>query len=433
MNKNLKLYLIIENTLFVIFTIYLFSIRQSNTIPVINVLFFTIILFISRNITMFYNSMTHIATSIVLPILFPVMVILDPIWIVVIAFLGTIELKYRNKVFIWYQFLFNRTMLSLSATTAALIFNISILNSENLILSFLLASISYFLINNCLVYIVVRLANGKQDTSFSYFLQLTKNLLLSYVLGLLLYFCYIYLGKIFFLIVIILIYIVKDFIYTNIRKLNSITQIIESFLKVIDSKDHYTEGHCERVAKYTRILSEGLGIKKTKTERFVNIAKIHDIGKISIPDKILKSSSLLSDQEYEEIKKHSYYGYQLLKDIDLLKKDLNIILYHHEHYDGSGYPDGKKGEDIPLGSRILSICDAFDVMTTGRSYKPAMNKTEIIQEFNNCSGNQFDPIITSKMIKLINDDKFEDSFLKENKNNNRLLNRNNHIISNLKS
>ena len=362
MKKSLKIYLIIEYILFINFAIYLFYIKQSNTIPVINILFFTIILFISKNITIFYNSMTHITTSIVLPVLLPTMVILDPFWVALIISIGSIELKYRNKKFIWYQFLFNRTMLFISAGSSALIFNIGHIHFENLIISFLIASITYFLINNSLVYIVVRIANGKQDTSITYFLELTKNVFLSFILGLLLYYCYKNLGKIFFIVIIILIYIVKDFFYANLKELNSITQIIESFLKVIDSKDHYTQGHCERVAKYTRLLSEGLGIKKTKIERFVNIAKIHDIGKINIPDNILKSSSLLSDGEYDEIKKHSFYGYQLLKDIDLLNKDLEIILYHHEHYDGTGYPEGIKGEDIPLGSRILSICDAFDVM-----------------------------------------------------------------------
>ncbi len=415
MKKNLKIYLVLEYLLFIIFAIYLVSTKQQNTIPVINILFFTIILFVSRNITIFHNSMTHIATSIVLPILFPAMVILDPFWVAIITFIGTIELKYRDKKFIWYQFLFNRTMFFISAGTASLIFKISQYYFEHLIISFLLASIAYFLVNNILVYIVVRIANGKQDTSFSYFLELTKNLFLSFVLGLILYYSHIYLGKIFFIIAIILIYLVKDFIYTNLKELNSVTQIIESFLKVIDSKDQYTEGHCERVARYTRVLCEELGINKTKTERFVNIAKIHDIGKISIPDKILKSSSQLSRQEYNEIKRHSYYGYQLLKDIDLLNKDLDIILCHHEHYNGAGYPDGKKGEDIPLGSRILSICDAFDVMTYGRSYKPAMNKEEVVQELKVCSATQFDPNITKTMIKLVINDRFKTSFSKRSR------------------
>ena len=276
--------------------------------------------------------------------------------------------------------------------------------------SYYFASLAYFVISNSILFLINVMDNGVHNTPISYLPQIGKNLSLSYLLSLLLYYCYIYLNQIFFMVLIILIYFIKDFVYTNIKEVNSITQIVESFLKVIDYKDHYTEGHCERVARYTRILCHGLGINKNKIECFVNIAKIHDIGKISIPDKIIKSSSLLTDDEYDEIKKHSYYGYQLLKDIDLLNKDLKILLYHHEHYDGTGYPEGRMGSEIPLGSRILSVCDAFDVMTYGRNYKPAMDKKEIIQEFKDCAGTQFDPVITEKMIELINNDQLNDTF-----------------------
>lgn len=192
--------------------------------------------------------------------------------------------------------------------------------------------------------------------------------------------------------------------------LNSITQLTESFLKIIDLKDHYTEGHCERVARYTETLCTAMGIKRTKAEQIVNIARIHDIGKINVSDEILKSSSSLTAEEYNEIKKHSLFGYQLLKNIDLMNNGLDILLHHHEHYDGKGYPEGKKGTDIPFGSRILAVCDAFDVMTYGRTYKPAMSKEEIIQELERCSSRQFDPIIAGKMIELINKGVFDDIF-----------------------
>ena len=131
------------------------------------------------------------------------------------------------------------------------------------------------------------------------------------------------------------------------------------------------------------------------------MAKIHDIGKISVPDKILKSSGSLTDKEYAEMKNHSQYGYEILEDLDIFKEDLNIIKHHHERYDGNGYPDGLSGEEIPIGSRILAICDAYDVMSTGRVYKPALTKKEIIAEFEKCSGKQFDPEYAEMMIELI--------------------------------
>ncbi|HLV09370.1 MAG TPA: HD-GYP domain-containing protein, partial [Halanaerobiales bacterium] len=283
-----------------------------------------------------------------------------------------------------------------------------------------LGSLAYFFIDNGLVYLVVRLDNGNKNSSLVlYYIQLFKSLIISYFLGLILYYAYINYGKFLIILSIVLIYILKDLMYSRIQQINSLTQIVESFLKVIDSKDHYTEGHCERVGNYCRLLCKELNFSVSRRERIVNMAKIHDIGKIYVPDDILKSSGKLTPEQYEEMKKHSFYGYELLNDIDILRDDLKILLYHHERYDGLGYPEGKKGEEIPREARILCICDAFDVMTTGRDYKPAMNMEMVIQEIKSCSGTQFDPLLAGKMIELIERGRFDDSFRNYKKEKNR--------------
>jgi HD-GYP domain-containing protein (c-di-GMP phosphodiesterase class II) len=184
---------------------------------------------------------------------------------------------------------------------------------------------------------------------------------------------------------------------------------------VIDSKDHYTEGHCERVAEYTYQLCSEMNLSRAKSERIISIAKIHDIGKIYVDDDILRSANKLTKKEYSEIKEHTQYGYELLKDIDILNNDLDIILYHHERWDGGGYPEGIKGDKIPVGARILAVCDSLDVMITGRSYKPPMTKEDIIEEFENCAGKQFDPEIAKQMIKLIKKGFFDDGFKSKEK------------------
>ena len=414
MNKRLKYFLAVEYIFCSIFAIYLISNYYKASVARSNIneiIFFAIILFITRNLTLFFNSMDEIATSISLPIYFPAFVILNPLWIAIIAFISTIELKYRNKGFVWYKFLFNRTMFFITGGLACLVFKLINQNFNSILISFLLASIIYYIVNNGLVFLVLKFANQRQeDITLAYFIQLLKNIIVSYFLGIILYFSYIYFGILFFVLVILLIYIIKDIIYSNIKQINSFTQIIESFLKVIDSKDHYTQGHCERVAKYTKALCKAWGISKLKTERIVNISRIHDIGKIKVPDKILKSKKRLSDEEYEEIKNHSEYGYEILEDINLMKEDIDIILHHHERFDGKGYPQGLTGKEIPKGARILSICDAFDVMTTGRCYKRALTKKEVIKEIKKCSGNQFDPDIVKTMIDLIKQGEFDDCF-----------------------
>lgn len=411
MNTRLKTFLIIEFLSFLLFFIYLYQFHRFN-ISTIDVIFFILVLLITNNISFILNSKSDVTISIVLPILLPAIILLGPFWTAVIALIGSSEFHYKK--FAWYKFLFNRCMLFIVAGTASLIFQYTndILDLPLFTFPILLALLSYFIMNTGLVYLVVRIASGqKQDTSMLlYFIQLAKNLITSYFLGLVFYYCYIYFGKIFFVLAIVLIYILKDLLFSRIQLLNSFTQIVESFLKVIDSKDHYTEGHCERVARYTEILCKEMGLNRGKTERIVNMAKIHDIGKIYVDDSILKSSDFLTPEEYEEMKRHSEYGYQLLQDIDLLRRDLDIILYHHERYDGTGYPEGKKKKEIPLGARILSVCDALDVMVTGRSYKTALNKQQVIEELEECSGGQFDPEIAETMINIIKKGKFDDSF-----------------------
>ena len=418
MKPRLKTFLTFQYIGFISLFIYLYQ-QQGHTLMLDEVVFFTLALLITDNITGFLSTGSEIIVSISLPILIPAMVILEPFWVGMIALVSTINVL-DLKGFIWYKFFFNRSNLFFSAICGTFVFQFAnnYVDSSYLVLPILLGALFYFLINNGMVYLVIKISSGeKQDSSLLiYYFELAKNFVLSYFLGLLFYYSYIFFGKVFFVLAIILIYVLKDFIFSRIQQLNSFTQIVEGFLKVIDSKDHYTEGHCERVANYTRILCKELGMRKGKIERIVNMAKIHDIGKIYVDDSILKSSSLLTPAEYDEMKKHSYYGYELLKDIDILKKDLDIILAHHEKYNGSGYPDGIKGENIPFGARVLSICDAFDVMTQGRAYKPAMNKLEIINEFRACSGSCFDPEITRVMIGIINRGEFDDLIKEEDLN-----------------
>ncbi|MCF8000454.1 MAG: HD domain-containing protein [Halanaerobiales bacterium] len=417
MNKHTKIFLISLYILYGWFLYYTYVLIDSFTFDT-EIIFFIVILIILMNLSMFYNYKSKVQTAIFLPALIPAIVIFNPFWNIIIATLGSVKfMKFKEGKLIWYKFIFNRVMLGLSAGISAYIFNIFYVDyfNNNIILSILIASIVYFIINNLLLFIVINLSEEKQEISFMVYLtELSKNIFVSYFLGLLLYFSYTQFGKLFFLLVIILIYIVKDFFFSRIQLLNSFTQVIESFLKVIDSKDHYTEGHCERVAKYTNKLCDAANVNQRKKERIVNMAKIHDIGKIYVDDEILKSEDVLSDEEFKEMKKHSKYGYELLKDIDMLNDDLEIILHHHEFYNGNGYPKGIKEKEIPLGSRILNICDSFDVMTTGRSYKKALNKEETIREFERCSGKQFDPELADEIIKLIKNGELDESFKDKN-------------------
>ena len=411
MNKKVKIFLTIEYLIFLIFVISFALLYPINNFD-FDIIFFIITLFILSNLSYFINFKSNTSTSISLPVLIPAITIFNPFWILIIAFIGTSELNVREDKLPWYKFLFNRCMFGIAAGSAAIVYKLSITYlSINEIFALFLSAIIYFLINIGLVYVVIYLSNEKQKVSYNIFLtELIKSIFISYFLGLVLYFSYIQFGKLFFMLVIVLIYIARDFFFSRLQVLNTFTQIIESFLKVIDSKDHYTEGHCERVANYTKKLCDTINVNQRKKEKIVNMAKIHDIGKIYVDDEILKSDKILDEEDFNEMKKHSYYGYELLKDIDMLNDDLEIILHHHEFYNGNGYPKGIEGEEIPLGARILNICDSFDVMTTGRSYKRALNKEETIEELQKCSERQFDPELVDVMVELIENGTFESSF-----------------------
>lgn len=417
MKNRLKIYLMLIFIITISFSIFLIN-QYFHSLIIYEFLFLIICILIINNMSIFFNSVNEITTSMNLPVLIVGLFVLNPFWLAILSAIGSIEFRFRKIGFVWYKFLFNRCVFFLAAATAGIVFRISnpvLDNGEFPFLSILLASLIYFLVNNLLVYIVISIAENDVNniSLLSYFKELSKNLITSYFIGLILLASYIYFGKLLFLLVIILLFIIKDFFYSRLQQLNSYTQIIESFLKVIDTKDHYTEGHCERVANYTYHLCNEMRLSRAKSEKIISIAKIHDIGKIYVDDKILRSSDNLSNQEYEEIKRHTEYGYQLLKDIDLINDELDIILYHHERWDGRGYPKRLKGEEIPVGARILTACDSLDVMITGRSYKPPMTKEEIIEEYKECAGGQFDPEIAQKIIKLIKDGYFDDKFKSE--------------------
>ncbi len=169
----------------------------------------------------------------------------------------------------------------------------------------------------------------------------------------------------------------------------------------IDNKDNYTFTHSQDVAKYAVKLGEKLGLSKEDLEVLALAGKLHDIGKIGIPTNILKKPGSLTEEEWKIIKEHPRLGYLILNQLPKMEKLLQVVLYHHERYDGRGYPQNLQGKDIPILARILSIADAYSAMKSDRPYRKALSKEEIIKEIKNNMGRQFDPEIAQKFLDLL--------------------------------
>ena len=181
-------------------------------------------------------------------------------------------------------------------------------------------------------------------------------------------------------------------------------QLIEALCSTVEAKDHYTRGHSLRVAQYAREIMLRLGGDEKAQREVFYIGILHDVGKISVKDEIINKKGRLTDEEFEQIKLHTIAGYQILRNIDVIP-DLAIgARWHHERYDGSGYPNGLAGENIPLVARIISVADAYDAMTSNRSYHSTMPQEVVRNEIANGMGTQFDPKIAKIMLDMIDED-----------------------------
>ena len=181
--------------------------------------------------------------------------------------------------------------------------------------------------------------------------------------------------------------------------LNSIMVIANT----IDAKDAYTSGHSMRVAQCAAAIARRLNWPEDEIQNIHFVALLHDIGKIGVPDSILNKPGLLSTEEFDVIKKHPVIGNDILKDIHMIKNVAEGALYHHERYDGKGYPVGLAGEMIPIYARIIGIADAYDAMTSNRVYRRRLSRENVIREFEKGRGTQFDPNLTDLFLQMLHE------------------------------
>lgn len=180
-------------------------------------------------------------------------------------------------------------------------------------------------------------------------------------------------------------------------------ELMASLVAALESKDAYTKGHTQRVCNYSLMLAQKLNLSLEEKERIKKAALLHDLGKIGIPDSVLHKKGQLTDEEFSIIKEHEIISAKILEPIKEFKDIIPYILYHHENFDGSGYPHGLAADFIPLGARIIAVADMFDALTTGRSYKQAFSVEEAVREIERAKGKKLDPVLADKFIEALRD------------------------------
>ncbi|MCR5007697.1 MAG: HD-GYP domain-containing protein [Oribacterium sp.] len=221
--------------------------------------------------------------------------------------------------------------------------------------------------------------------------QLTVNTLVSLIIFCLISFFY-YLG-----------YKNEQISSRKVEEMN--IQVVSALAAAIDAKDKYTNGHSSRVAEYSKMIAARSGYSKAEQDEIYLIGLLHDVGKIGVPDEVINKPSKLTDEEFELIKKHPVIGDSILGSIKVNPKLATGARWHHERYGGGGYPDGISGDQIPEEARIIAVADAYDAMTSRRSYRDVMPQDKVRSEIEKGMNTQFDPRFAKIMLQMIDEDK----------------------------
>lgn len=193
----------------------------------------------------------------------------------------------------------------------------------------------------------------------------------------------------------------SEIVQLEAERIENFEKTLESFVTMIEDRDTYTGGHSQRVAAYSRLIAERMGYTLDECELLYRAGILHDIGKIATPDTVLLKPGSLNTLEYKLIQEHVNVGYELMSKIPMYREMAEIIRYHHERFDGQGYPSGIKGETIPPLARVMIVADAFDAMTTSRIYKARKQCDQAIDELKHFSGSQFHPEVVEAAVEAL--------------------------------
>ena len=249
-----------------------------------------------------------------------------------------------------------------------------------------------FLANSSLVSLAISISERRRliETWQRVFGSLAGNFIAFALLGLLLGLLKVLLGwsSVFFVLMPLL--VARQAFQAAATMQGAYDETVKGLVAAIEAKDPYTRGHAQRVSQLSEMTARAYGLSEERCRAIRYSALMHDIGKLGVWNTVLKKPGKLTPEEYEHMKDHPVLGVEIVSEIDLLQEAIDGVRHHHERMDGHGYPDGLKGEDIPLFARLIMVCDAFDSMTSTRVYRVAKTIEEAFDELRRCAGTQFD-------------------------------------------
>jgi len=338
---------------------------------------------------------------------FAIIVLFGPAIAALFGLLGALVNSWLARKVPFYKLLFNMGQYVLTLGTAAIVFralggDISDSGIGSSILPFLVCVPVYFFVNNALICLIIAFTEKISPIRVwlvNFRWTVGHDLILA-PLGLvvaLLYKVSIWSIFVFLAPLALARYVYK--LYMDLR--GAYFDSIAALASALDASDPYTKGHSDRVTKYAVQTARAMKSSEREIETIEFAGRLHDIGKIGIDRSILRKRSKLNDREWSEMQKHPVMGSEIAGKLKFMKEAEDYVNYHHERYDGKGYPKGLKGEEIPVGARILGVVDAFDAMTSDRPYRPALAIEEAVRELERGAGQQFDPIVVDVFVKLI--------------------------------